>query len=210
MLYRLYIDECGTDDVVSCHIAQHRHLAVTGVIMAVPHVTQAATPGLNALKLQHFPHVDPDGPPLVLHRSDYLAAKGEFGCLSDPGNMQNFCNDLHAYLQGLDHCVITVVLDKEAMLRKAHWRNKEPYHYCSEVLVEKYVQYLERVGARGDVFAESRKNNKNKALQSAFSRVCQNGTRYVEDPARIAATLTTDTIKFRGDYALDIPCSLGH
>ena len=197
MPYRMYIDECGTDDVVSCHIPQHRFLALTGVVMALDHVANVATPRLNDLKLRHFGDRDPDGPPLVLHRSDYLGRKGDFGCLSDQVRMEAFQEHLEAYLRAIDHTVITVVLDKHAMLNRAHWRNKEPYHYCAEVLAEKFVQLLERKQSTGTIYAESRKGAKNRRLQDAFSQVCQTGSQFVRNFARYAARLETFSIEFR-------------
>ena len=197
MPYRMYIDECGTDDTVSCHLPMHQHLAITGVILDLDVVRDVATPRMNALKQKHFPLPDPDGEPVILHRSDFLARKGVFGRLNDEEAMKGFLTDLEQYLFNLDHKVITVVLDKKAMMERAHWRNKEPYHYCAEVLAEKFVQFLERKEATGDVWAESRKLLKNKRLQDAFEGVCRTGSNYVRDPARYAARLSSFEITFR-------------
>ena len=197
MAYRMYIDECGTDDIISCHLEPHRHLALTGVIISHEAGAAHANPGLADLKHKHFPQQDPDAPPVVLHRSDFLGGKGPFQCLQDQNRLTSFCDDLHTYLASLTHTVITVVIDKHAMLKKEHWLLKEPYHYCAEVLVEKFVQFLERADSTGDVWAESRKNGKNKALQRHFMQACEKGTRYVADPARIAARLSSFEIEFR-------------
>lgn len=197
MAFRMYIDECGTDDIVSCHLDPHRHLALTGVIISHEAGATYANPRLMALKHKHFPQADQDAPPVVLHRSDFLKGNGPFQSCQDESNLASFCDDLHDYLLGLQHTVITVVIDKYAMLKKQHWIVKEPYHYCAEVLVEKFVQFLERSNSTGDVWAESRKNKKNKALQRHFTAACQRGTRYVDDPARIQARLTTFDIEFR-------------
>ena len=197
MLYRMYIDECGTDDIISCHLPDHKYLAVTGVIIAHGVVAENATPGLNGLKNEFFPRADPDAPPVVLHRSDFLSYKGDFHPLSDQATMERFQDGLYRYLSELPHDVITVVIDKYAMLRKEHWALKEPYHYCAEVLAEKYVQFLERKKARGDVYAESRKDKKNKALARHFAEACANGTQFVTDPARFKSRLTTFEIEFR-------------
>lgn len=197
MVYRMYVDECGTDDIVSCHLEPHRHLALTGVIISHDAGIEYANPRLAELKEKHFPQADPDTPPVVLHRSDFLGGNGPFQILQDHAKLVAFCNDMYSYLHGLDHTVITVVIDKQAMLRKEHWANKEPYHYCAEVLAEKFVQFLQRAGSTGDVWAESRKDRKNKALQRHFTQACTNGTRYVPEPERFAARLSTSDITFR-------------
>jgi hypothetical protein len=194
--FRMYIDECGTDDIVSCHLPEHQHLALTGVILDLDVVRDIATPRMIDLKNKHFPEEDPDGDPIVLHRSDFLAHKGRFHTLSDEARMSAFIADLEQYLFDLEHTVITVVLDKDAMMKRAHWRNKEPYHYCAEVLAEKFVQFLERRKAVGDIWAESRKSAKNKRLQRAFEGVCKTGSRFV-DPARYGANFSTFDITFR-------------
>jgi hypothetical protein len=193
----MYVDECGTDDIVSCHIDAHRYLGLTGVIISHEQTAAYANPQLNALKQAHLAQADPDAPPIVLHRSDFLGLKGPYERLKDEARMAAFLNALHVYLSGLEHTVITVVIDKLAMLRMEHWVNKEPYHYCAEVLAEKFVQFLERKESTGDVWAESRKGRKNKLLQRHFARACENGTRYVEDSNRFAARLETFDIQFR-------------
>lgn len=193
----MYVDECGTDDIVSCDLPAHRHLALTGVIISLDDVAKIATPSLDQLKQKFFAKADPDHPSIVLHRSDFLAAKGGFHCLSDDAVMEQFKNELHDYLQTLPHTVITVAIDKHAMLKRGHWELRKPYHYCAEVLAEKFVQYLERVGGRGDVYAESRKHKKNNALTGHFRQACENGTSYVKEPQRFADRLTDFDITFR-------------
>lgn len=197
MLYRMYIDECGTDDIVSCHLPNHRFLSLTGVILAHEDVLQIATPQMNALKDAFFPREDPDAPPVVFHRSDFLKAKGHFQPLADPAVMSLFQDRLFVYLQALPHTVITVVIDKYAMAKMGHWANREPYHYGAEVLAEKYVQFLERKQGHGDVYAESRKDKKNKALNHHFVAACENGTQFVREIERFQGRLTTFDIEFR-------------
>lgn len=197
MLYRMYIDECGTDDIVSCEIPQHRHLALTGVIISHDDVINIATPGLNKLKDRFFPKDDPDAERTVLHRSDFLAAKGDFHALGDPAIFREFEDALHQYLSALPHWVITVVIDKYAMLKNDHWKLKEPYHLGAGVLAEKFVQFLDRKNARGDIYAESRKHKKNTALASHLTQACERGTLFVPNPERFKKRLTTFEIEFR-------------
>ena len=75
--------------------------------------------------------------------------------------------------------VFTSVIDKKEHARRyAVWRF-HPYHYCLTVLLERYVQWLERTGNVGDVLAESRGKKENMQLEKAYSYVFKNGTDHV-------------------------------
>jgi len=72
----------------------------------------------------------------------------------------------------------------------------DPYHYCQEVLLERYVLWLERKGAVGDVMAESRGGREDRRLKDSFNRIWLEGTRYV--PAnQFAARLTSRQLKVK-------------
>lgn len=193
--FRLYVDECGTDDMVSCHIDKHRYLTLLGVAINMDHIRKAAIPDLAALKDKHFGHIDPDHT-VILHRTDFLGFKGPFQALRDETAMANFQAGLCEYLIGLPHTVISVTIDKFEMRNKAHWSLKEPYHYLAGIMAEKFVQFLGRVGGVGDVWAESRKTVKNNALAAEFERACSLGTSYVSADM-FKAALTTFDIRFR-------------
>jgi hypothetical protein len=55
----------------------------------------------------------------------------------------------------------------------------DPYHYCAEALIERYVLWLNRNKLTGDVVAESRYKKEDKALKKAFTYIYNNGTHYV-------------------------------
>ena len=94
-----------------------------------------------------------------------------------------------------EYVLITALIDKEWMLRQAHWTKTHPYHYLMEILVEKYVQLLERKHAIGDIMPESRQD-KDALLQLAFDDVRKKGTDFVSK-ARIASALRGSQLKFR-------------
>jgi hypothetical protein len=58
-----------------------------------------------------------------------------------------------------------------------------PYHYCLAVLLERYVQFMERTNTTGDVLAESRGKKENIQLEKAYAYLYKNGTDHV--PAQI-------------------------
>lgn len=194
-MYRLYVDEVGTDDMTNLDEENHRYLSLTGVAMEVSHARDHLAPALDWIKANVFAH-DPDDP-VILHRSDIVKYRKAFQALRDAKKSDLFNKAILRVFVGTQYSVISALVDKKALAGKDEWRNKHPYHFLMEILVEKYVQFLERKGSVGDIMPEGRKGRKDTALQKAFLEVCGNGTYYVSR-ARIEAQLTTTkTLKFR-------------
>lgn len=173
----------------------HRYLSLTGVAMEVNHARDHLSPACEWIKSNIFDH-DPDDP-LIFHRSDIVRRKRAFGILNDPEKAALFDKAVMRLFQNMDYAVITALVDKKALAAKERWRNKHPYHFLMEILVEKYVQFLERKDARGDIMPEGRKGKKDDALKNAFSEVCKSGTYYVGPPRIESRLTTTHTLKIR-------------
>ena len=193
-MYRLYVDEVGTDNLTCLKQDKHRYLSLTGIAMSVEDARDQLEPRLNVLKAQVFNH-DPDNP-LILHRKEIMGLKGPYLILRDSEKQEQFNTAILNTFILTDYCVITVLIDKLAMIRMGHWSNKHPYHYLMEILVEKYVQLLERKGDIGDIMPEARGKNQNKALERAFCSVRQNGTDFVS-AERIQSAIRANNLKFR-------------
>jgi len=69
-----------------------------------------------------------------------------------------------------------------------------------EIIVEKYVQWLERQNACGDLMPEKRHGKKDTALQTAYEGILANGTHFIKDTDRIAASLPGTKLKFRAKH----------
>ena len=65
-----------------------------------------------------------------------------------------------------------------------------------EILVEKYVQWLQRKNDVGDIMPEMRHGKKDQELQKAFENIRLSGTFYVKRD-RIRRRLPAKTLKFR-------------
>lgn len=193
-MYRLYLDEVGTDGLTCLDQDKHRYLSLTGVAVQRNHARDLLEPRLNRLKAEFFDH-DPDDP-LVFHRVEMLGGKGTFQRLRSDSNFRTaFDAELHSLFVDCEYAVITALIDKKWMTGQVHWRNKHPYHFLMEVIVEKYAQFLERKGDIGDVMPESRQAA-DKFLQGEFLRVWEGGTKFV--PAkRIQSVLRGSKLKFR-------------
>ena len=127
MLYRLYVDEVGNDDVPSAHDERHRYLSLSGVAMAQDHARDNLAPALNRLKAEIFRH-DPDEP-VLLHRKDIINKKRIFEALNDDELRGRFDDGLCDVIAMSEYGMITVLIDKLEMARQHHWQQRHPYHY---------------------------------------------------------------------------------
>lgn len=176
--YRIYIDESGNHDLNVGPDSLHRYLSLTGIMINEDYARSVVAPSLSSLKAEHFSHW-PDQP-VILHRKDIVNKRGPFETLRNQENEKKFNEAILTLFKSLDYCVITVMIDKYAHKEKYRVWHAHPYHYCMEVIIEKYAQWLKRQGGEGDVVAESRDKKSDKKLTTAFKYYYKNGTRYVK------------------------------
>lgn len=194
-MYRLYVDEHGTDDVSSVDGDNERYLSLTGVAMRLDIARDVLGPALAQLKADIFAH-DPDEP-IILHRKKIVKGNGPFGVLDrHPEKRISFDEEMKRIMRDTPYSVITALIDKKAMLKKVHWTNKQPYHYLMEVLVEKYAQFLSRVHDIGDIMPEARLGKSDQRLQAAYLQVRGHGTYYVS-AAMMKQRIPSSNLKFR-------------
>jgi len=193
-MYRLYVDEVGTDDLTHVEDDNNRYLSLTGVAMRVTEARDGLSPKFDWIKAKVFDH-DPDCP-LIFHRTDIVQRKRAFGALNDPAKCDLFDRSLFRAIQSTSFTVITAFIDKRGMMNQPRWENQHPYHYLMEILVEKYTQLLERRKDVGDIMPEGRKGKKDAELQAAFESVLNRGTYYV-GASRMKASIPHKNLKIR-------------
>lgn len=162
--------------------------------MEVSHAALELGPNMNWIKTSVLNH-DPDSP-VILHRKEILGRKGIFTCLNDLERCVLFDRAIIRLMETTNYTVITAFIDKRAMLNKSNWKNKQPYVYLMDILVEKYSQFLERKKDIGDIMPEARGSKKDSALQAAFERTRNNGTYFVSNK-RIESAIRSSHLKFR-------------
>ncbi len=191
---RFYIDEVGTPDMKATHQGNNRYLSLTGIIMGLDYVSATVFPALESLKATYFSSHPDD--PIIFHRKEMVNKKPPFEALRDEWTEMCFNEDLLTLLRELDYTVITAVIDKEEHFKRYTTWRFDPYHYCMTVLVERYVRWLERHGAVGDVMAESRGGNEDRRLKISFERIWERGTDQVP-PDHIRPYLTSKQLKVK-------------
>lgn len=194
MKYRMYVDEVGNADLGASTDPNHQYLSLTGVVMELDYVEETAFPRLERLKAKYFAS-HPDEP-VILHRKELVNQKPPFDCLRDLETRRRFDRDLLQLLEDLDYMVITAVIDKLEHLNRYHAWRFDPYHYCLTVLVERFVRWLAKQDAVGDVMVESRGGQEDMRLKRVFEHLYENGTDFV-GPELMTARLTSRQLKVK-------------
>jgi hypothetical protein len=174
MKYRLYVDEVGNPDLKSSDHEDHRYLCLTGVIFELQYVNSVLFPEIEKLKRDFFGSHPDD--PIILHRKELLYKKPPFSILQDPKTEERFNLILLNKLKNWDYKVISVIIDKkEHDERYSTWKY-DPYHYCQEILVERFRLFLNINKAKGDLMFESRGGKEDLRLKRSFRNIIENGT----------------------------------
>lgn len=178
MKYRVYIDEVGNSDLNSSMDDNHRFLCLTGVIMDLDYVATIVQPQLEEMKSKFFGSHPDD--PIILHRKELVNKKYPFHSLMDEATERNFNQQFVSMLRNWDFQVIGVVIDKQEHNQQYSTWKYDPYHYCQEILLERFRLFLNMNGARGDVMIESRGGKEDMRLKKSFRQLMETGTRYLK------------------------------
>jgi len=192
--YRIYIDEVGNPDLASSDNPNHRFLSLTGVILELDYVRSVVHPQMDALKRKFF-HTYPDEP-VIFHRKEMLNGLPPFEILRNPQVRSQFDKELLDLVASWEYTVISVCLDKKSHKETYTVWQYDPYHYCLEIILERFFFFLDRTNARGDVMAESRAGKENQRLMDSFSRLWQNGSHYISSE-QFQRAFTSKQLKVR-------------
>jgi hypothetical protein len=192
--YRMYIDEVGNSDINISNNPNHRFLSLTGIILDLKYVREVVHPEMESLKGKFFVHHPDD--PIIFHRKEIMNAKHPFNCLQDQEIRNKFDREILKYLSAWEYTAITVCLDKKKHRESYQVWRYDPYHYCMAILLERFIFFLNRRCAHGDVMAESRGGKEDKRLKKSFLRLWEKGTEYV-DPEQFRTALTSKELKVK-------------
>lgn len=194
MKYRMYIDEVGNSDIESSENPNHRFLSLTGIILQLDYVREFVYPQMEALKSKYF-ESHPDDP-VIFHRKEMVNAKHPFESLRESEVRELFDEELLRLLSTWQYIVLTVCIDKKAHKDTYTTWRYDPYHYCLELLMERYAFYLQRIDCKGDAIAESRGGKADRRLKDSFHRLWENGTHYTR-PDVFKSVFTSSQLKIK-------------
>jgi len=195
-LYRLYIDESGGPSYKNCDNPEDRYLGLMGIIIE-KETYKKIYKELESLKEENFDY-DPDEP-IILHRKDIIYKRGPFRVLQNPNKEKKFNDDLINFFKDQDYKIIVVVIDKKSHKDEYAGSALHPYHYCLNVMLERYCGLLNHLNYRGDVLAESRGGKEDRELDKAYRIIYTVGsfpTKYYKG-SFFQKTLTSREIKIK-------------
>ena len=192
--YRMYIDESGNSDIGTSAGENNRFLCLTGGIFDLEYVNTVFAKELEELKAKFF-GVNADNP-VILHRKDMINFRGKFSVLKDEKIRDNFNTELFEKISNWKFTIISVLIDKKEIVSTYKEWARHPYHFCLEVLLEKYIIFLKDKRAVGDVLIESRDKEDDRRLSQVYRDIYSKGTHYVSGE-EIRTYLTSVEIKIK-------------
>lgn len=193
----MYIDETGNSDLKISHDENNRFLGLTGIIVLENYARTVLKNAVDSFKMKYF---NGNFSSVILHRKDIINKNGYFQILNEKAILDQFNRDLLQLLINHNFLVVTVVIDKLDHLNKYRVWRADPYHYCLEIIIERYFWLLSNNGGVGDIMFESRTKQQDKRLKKAYQYFYDNGTRYIY-PEDLQAVFTSCEIKLKSKYA---------
>ena len=193
-LFRIYIDEVGNHDLKSAHKPSERFLSLTGVIIESDRLKSEIHQEIEGIKERFF-HPDPDEA-VILHRREILKKTGDFRVLQVETVKHNFDEELIFLLNKWEYFVATVVIDKLAHIDQYRVWCAHPYHYCLQILLDRYCLFLQQNSAKGDVLVESRGGKEDQKLIKSYSLLYKTGTNFI-DSAHLQSRFTSKELKVK-------------
>lgn len=192
--YRLYVDESGNADYPKKNHtrADLRYLSLTGIAISENECANALSSKIDNMKYLLTGDYDEK---FTLHRDEIKERKGIYSSLNDPEIEAKWNYLIEDLIRNTNYTLFCVVIDK-SWHRENYPSPNHPYYYCLEVLLERYIRFLDSVNGRGDVMFESRGRNEDNELRKQYGRIFTYGNRYMP-PSLIQRFLTSKDIKLK-------------
>ena len=157
---------------------ENKYLSLTGLAIELDYVDKVLHPQMEEFKRRFFDyHVDE---PVLLHRKDIVKKRIDFEVLRNKETENQFNRELLKLINDWEYTVFTVVIDQIEHKKMYKTWQFDPYHYCLRVLLERFILFLERKDAVGDVMAESRGGKQDMKLKGSFTNLYESGSEYIE------------------------------
>ena len=170
-------DESGSHHYKSGQNAiKDRYLCLLGVIISEEENKNHFDPAWS--ELRHICTTDINPPP-PLHYIDVLNKRNEFKKLEDDAVRAIFDKQYMQIISERDYTICCVVLDKETHFKQYEEMIMHPYHYCFNIMLGRYIMFLNKQGGVGDIVVEARGKREDRKMQEAYKDIYTNGTQLI-------------------------------
>jgi len=162
--------------------------------MELNYVREVFQPKLEELKTKYFDSHPDD--PIIFHRKELLKGKYPFNSLQNPTVREKFNVELLQLFSETEFTIISVLIDKQEHNTGYSTWKYDPYHYCQEILLERYRLFLDIKETVGDVMIESRGGGEDKRLKKSFRNLMEKGTQFLKAD-ELQKVLTSKELKVK-------------
>lgn len=164
----MYVDETGDHSMTTID-PEYPVFALAACIFNQPGYTRFEA-DLGAFKIAHL-----GDPGVILHSASISRARGDFRQLTDPDRRARFNAGLIQLIAGTEVTIVCAVVHKQRHAAVAQ-SVVHPYHYCLEVVLERFALELRDRHDAGSMIFESRNTFLDRQLRSEFARCLAFGT----------------------------------
>jgi len=172
-MHVLYIDESGDHDLINID-KNYPIFVLGGSIVNSQYHDDALTPMLNKFKQNIFGKKE-----IVLHYADYTRNKNGFERMVAKEFRENFYEGLNKIIKDTKFTFISCIIDKPAH-SECYKYPRNPYVFSLEVIIEKFILFLNEINEQGVIIAESRNSQLDNELNLAFLNLKISGTRFLK------------------------------
>ena len=192
--YRMYIDESGSHyySIGNKNDEKDRYLCLLGVIISEEENERYFDPAWSDLRGIFTEDVDF---PCPLHYVDVLNRRDSFEKLVNESIRVMFDTQYMSIISMRNYVLCCVVLDKKTHFERYGESALHPYHYCFNVMLERYVMFLRKQNGVGDIVVEIRGKKEDRKMKEAYTSVYTGGTQFMSS-AEIRRCVQSHTVKF--------------
>jgi hypothetical protein len=196
--YTLYIDESGDHQEAKGDKSPRDFFGITGIIIENEEYSSLLQE-IDSIKCDIF-DANNLSTSVILHREDVIARRGVFVVLHDKKKQIEFDGRMLELYNAPKYKVVTAVIDKHQHWLRYGGLAYDAYDYAFLMILERYVEFLYRRDAVGDVIVESRGRVENESAERIYSRFYYYGSDY--RPAFVCQkTLTSRKPKIKNKLA---------
>lgn len=161
-IYNLYLDEC--------YAHNFHHFCLAGLIIEQDTYENEVRPALNTLKQQLFGTTE-----IVLHHSELSRPTSQFAVMKNVENRKAYEKGISDILL-LEHVHGLAVAVHEKNALSLYPKMKDSYNIAFQLIVENFVNFLERNNAKGNIIMESRNPTEDRSLINKYNGLKFTGT----------------------------------